>query len=70
MLFEDKQDLIHKAIGWMLREVGKRDEKLLRDFLKENYGQLPRITLRYAIERFDEEERKNWLKGEFKSIFK
>ncbi|OIO81774.1 DNA alkylation repair protein [Candidatus Pacearchaeota archaeon CG1_02_32_132] len=63
LLLSDKHDLIHKAVGWMLREVGKRDEKVLKDFLKDNYSELPRTTLRYAIERFPEDERKKWLGG-------
>ncbi len=62
---QDKHDLMHKAIGWMLREVGKRNETILKDFIKTNYKKLPRTTLRYAIERFSEEERKKMLKGEF-----
>ena len=66
ILLDDKQDLIHKAVGWMLREVGKRDVEVLKDFLKINYKKLPRTTLRYAIERFPEKERKKFLKGEFK----
>lgn len=66
LLLNDKHDLIHKAVGWMLREVGKRDEKVLKDFLKSHYHDLPRTTLRYAIERFEEEERKKWLKRELK----
>ena len=61
ILLKDKHDLIHKAVGWMLREIGKKDERLLRKFLKENYHNLPRTTLRYAIEKFDEDERKGWL---------
>ena len=61
LLLKDKHDLIHKAVGWMLREIGKKDERLLRKFLKENYHNLPRTTLRYAIEKFDEDERKGWL---------
>jgi 3-methyladenine DNA glycosylase AlkD len=63
ILLKDKHDLIHKAVGWMLREVGKRDRKVLEKFLRENYFGIPRTTLRYAIERFGEEERKRWLKG-------
>ena len=59
----DPHDLIHKAVGWMLREIGKRDEKVLKDFLRDNYDDLPRTTLRYAIERFDKDERKKWLKS-------
>lgn len=62
---QDKHDLMHKAIGWMLREVGKRNKNILKDFLQTNYKKLPRTTLRYAIERFPEEERKSILKGEF-----
>ncbi|NCN86357.1 DNA alkylation repair protein [archaeon] len=65
-LLNDKHDLIHKAVGWMLREVGKRDEKVLLDFLKTNYNKLPRTTLRYSIERFPEEKRKEMLQGIFK----
>lgn len=65
ILLRDSHDLIHKAVGWMLREVGKKDENILRNFLKQNYEKLPRTTLRYAIEKFDEAERKNWLKGNF-----
>ena len=61
-LLSDKEDLMHKATGWMLREVGKRDEKVLRKFLDENIRTLPRTTLRYAIERFDEKTRKDYLK--------
>ncbi|MFH0711797.1 MAG: DNA alkylation repair protein [archaeon] len=65
VLLKDKHDLIHKAVGWMLREVGKRDEEVLKKFLRENYSDLPRITLRYAIERFGEEERKKWMRGDY-----
>jgi 3-methyladenine DNA glycosylase AlkD len=62
---EDKEDLMHKAVGWMLREVGKKDEKLLVKFLKDNYSKLPRTTLRYAIEKFPEKRRRGMLKGKF-----
>lgn len=65
LLIKDKHHLTHKAVGWMLREVGKRDEKVLLDFLKTNYESLPRTTLRYAIERFPEEKRKEMLEGKF-----
>ncbi len=65
ILLSDKNDLIHKAVGWMLREIGKKDEAILKDFLKINYKKLPRTTLRYAIEKFPKTERKKWLKGNF-----
>jgi len=61
ILLNDKYDLIHKAIGWMLREVGKRDEKVLIDFLEKEYYNIPRTALRYAIERLSEEKRKYFL---------
>jgi len=64
-LLKDKHDLIHKAVGWMMREVGKRDESILKDFLKSNYKKIPRTTLRYAIEKFPKDEKKRWLRGEF-----
>jgi len=60
-LLNHKHDLIHKAVGWMLREVGKRDLETLRGFLKENVKDIPRTTLRYAIEKMNEEERRNYL---------
>lgn len=62
MLLHDKEDLIHKAMGWMLREIGKRDIKIEEKFLLENISLLPRTTLRYAIERFSEEKRKFFLR--------
>lgn len=65
ILLKDMHDLIHKAVGWMLREVGKRDQNILEKFLKENYDYIPRTTLRYAIERFDKEKRENFLKKKF-----
>lgn len=55
-------DLIHKAIGWMLREIGKREKETLLDFLETNYSKMPRTSLRYSIERFPEPERQYWLK--------
>lgn len=61
ILLRDKEDLIHKAMGWMLREVGKRDSALLEDFIMQHYVLLPRTTLRYAIERFPELKRKRFL---------
>jgi len=64
-LWNDQEDLIHKACGWMLREAGKKDRGRLNRFLKENYSKLPRTTLRYAIERHEEAVRKEILKGNF-----
>ncbi len=64
-LINDEQDLIHKAVGWMLREVYKRDEGLVKTFLRSNYDQLPRVMLRYAIEKMDKVERIQYLKGSF-----
>ena len=65
LLLNDDHDLIHKAVGWMLREIYKRDEVLIKRFLRQNYAQIPRTTLRYAIERMDKEERLLYLKGNF-----
>jgi 3-methyladenine DNA glycosylase AlkD len=61
ILLKDDHDLIQKAVGWALREVGKIDSKLLRDFLKKNLNNTSRTTLRYAIEKFSVAERKKWL---------
>ncbi len=61
MLLNDKEDLIHKATGWMLREVGKRSEKALVTFLDKNVRKMPRTALRYAIEKFAEKKRKEYL---------
>ncbi len=60
-LLKDKEDLIHKAVGWMLRELGKKDVNVLRRFLKQHSHEMPRTMLRYAIERLPEPERKRWL---------
>jgi 3-methyladenine DNA glycosylase AlkD len=62
LLLSDKHDLIHKATGWMLREVGKHDEKVLLDFLDEYCTKMPRTALRYAIEKLPEETRQSYLK--------
>ncbi|NLC11676.1 MAG: DNA alkylation repair protein [Firmicutes bacterium] len=63
ILLHHKHDLIHKAVGWALREVGKKNFQLLYNFLKEHYKNMPRTMLRYAIERFEPELRKKFLKG-------
>lgn len=60
-LFADKEDLMHKAVGWMLREAGKKDQKRLKMFLLKHIKIIPRTTLRYAIERFPVDERKGML---------
>ena len=60
-LLQDKEDLIHKAVGWMLRELGKKDVMLLRSFLANYSHEMPRTMLRYAIEKLPESERKRWL---------
>jgi len=62
ILLRDKHDLIHKAVGWMLREVGKKDEMALRAFLDKFGPQMPRTMLRYAIERLSEDRRLYYLK--------
>jgi 3-methyladenine DNA glycosylase AlkD len=63
ILISDKEDLIHKAVGWMLREVGNRHLPTEEVFLREHYKAMPRTMLRYAIEKFPEPKRQAYLKG-------
>jgi 3-methyladenine DNA glycosylase AlkD len=65
ILLSDKEDLMHKAVGWALREAWKKDAPRVEGFLQENYPNIPRTTLRYAIERIEENKRKIFLKGIF-----
>lgn len=65
LLLDHPHDLMHKAVGWMLREVGKVDQALLLKFLQRHYDQLARTTLRYAIEKLPPEQRAQILKGQF-----
>jgi len=68
ILINDQHDLIQKAVGWMLREVGKRDQNAEEEFLKKYYSQMPRTMLRYAIEKFSPKKRNFYLKKTGESV--
>jgi 3-methyladenine DNA glycosylase AlkD/8-oxo-dGTP pyrophosphatase MutT (NUDIX family) len=67
-LLSHEHDLIHKALGWVLREIGKHDITLLKSFIIDNYNAIHRTTLRYAIEKFDKLEREKYLSGKFAKV--
>lgn len=68
LLMNHKHDLIHKAVGWMLREIGKRDKRVLTDFLDKYYKEMPRTMLRYSIEHFNKEEKEKYMKKIIKKL--